>query len=72
MCFLLPFLSLLNFFFVSSLLSRLDDNSRRYQYTCALWLLLSPVGDSEEKKIGEKESAMNLTFRAGRMNERKK
>jgi hypothetical protein len=71
MCFLLPFLSLLKFFFVSSLLSRLGDNSRRYHYTCTVWPWLSPVGDSEEKKLEEKESAMNLTFRAG-THERKK
>jgi hypothetical protein len=49
MCFLLSFLLALNFFFVSSLFSRLDDNSRRYHYTWAVWLLLSPVEDRRKK-----------------------
>lgn len=56
--------------FFSSLFSRLGDNSRRYQYTFIVWLSLSPVVDMEEKKR-EKESAMNLTFRAEQINERK-
>jgi hypothetical protein len=48
-----------NFFFVNSLSSRLGDNSRRYHYTWAMWLLLSPVED-REKKIEEKESTDEL------------
>jgi hypothetical protein len=63
-----------NFFF-SSPFSHLGDNSRRYQYTCTAWLLLSPVEDRRkegEKIRREKESTMNLTFRAGHTNEREK
>jgi hypothetical protein len=75
MCFLLPFLSLLNFFFVNSLFSRFDDNSRRYHYTCTVWPLLSPVGDRVEKNKRRKRipGELDISCRTHeRTNERKK
>ncbi len=70
MCFLLPFLSLLKFFF-SSPFSRLGDNSRRYQYTCTVWLLLSPVEDREEEEEKNRERKRNQRW-TWHMNEREK
>ena len=48
-------LSLLIEFFVSSLSSRLEHNSRRYQHTCSVELLLSFVEDDREEKKRRKE-----------------